>query len=352
MLCIEDAARHFAILDHVPSGHFILRQDFVVLYWNRSLELWTGIPREQIVGASILDRFPHLAAPKYVNRIEEIFKGGPPAVFSSQLHRHIIPAPLPGGKLRFQYTVATSIRTFAGSAFYAMFAIQDVTSLTEAIENHQLALAQAMQEMEERRKAEAELVKNATELHRLNKILKERSIRDSLTGLYNHRHFYKVLRRDFMLSVRNESDLTCLLLDLDHFKQVNDNYGHPCGDSMLKEIALLIRRSVRETDVVARYGGEEFAILLPQTNLAGARLLAEHIRSLIEKHAFQIGLLTIKITVSVGIATRLMTLPGKPKELLTAADRALYRAKEEGRNRIAVFSPTGLAIPNTSGICC
>ncbi len=351
MLCIEEAARHFAILDHVPSGHFILRHDFVVLYWNRSLESWTGIPREQIVGASILDRFPHLTSPKYVNRIEEIFKGGPPAVFSSQLHRHIIPAPLPGGKMRFQYTVATSIRTLADDAFCAMFAIQDVTSLTEAIENHQLALTQAMQEMEERRKVEAELVKNTTELQRLNKILKERSIRDSLTGLYNHRHFYKVLRRDFMLSARNESELACLLLDLDHFKQVNDTYGHPCGDSMLKEIAHLLRRSVRETDVVARYGGEEFAILLPQTNLAGARTLAEHTRTLIEKHAFRFGPLTIKIAISIGIATSLMTLPGKPKELLTAADRALYRAKKEGRNRIAVFSPADSLIPNAGGFC-
>ena len=335
MLHGEEAA-FFALLDHVPSGHFILRHDYVVLYWNRSLEQWTGIHREQIVGTCIFDHYPHLAAPKYASRIEGIFNGGPPAVFSSQLHRHIIPAALPGGKMRFQYTVVTSITDRAGGS-YAMFAIQDVTSLTEAIENHRLALTQAMLEMEERRKAEAELVKNAAELQRLNRILKERSVRDGLTRLYNHRHFYKVLRRDFMLSVRNESDLCCLLLDIDHFKKVNDTYGHPCGDAILKDIANLIRRSLRKTDVAARYGGEEFVILLPQTNVNGASRLAEHIRALIESNLFHFGLSTIRLTVSIGIATRLSHRPEKPQELLATADRALYRAKDGGRNRIAML---------------
>ena len=124
-----------------------------------------------------------------------------------------------------------------------MFAIQDVTSLTEAIENHRQALAQVMAEMEERRKAESELFTYAEELKRLNRILKERSIRDGLTGLHNHRYFYHVLHRDFLLSVRNETDLACLLLDLDHFKQVNDTHGHPCGDFILREIASLLRRT-------------------------------------------------------------------------------------------------------------
>jgi diguanylate cyclase (GGDEF)-like protein/PAS domain S-box-containing protein len=335
----EAGERHFALLDLVPSGHFILRRDFVVLYWNRSLEQWTGIAREQIVGICIFVHFPHLAEPKYATRIEGVFAGGPPAVFSSQLHRHIIPAALPGGKMRFQYTVVNSVPAPDGGDCYAMFAIQDVTSLTEAIENHGLALNRAMQEMEERRKVEAELVKHAAELKRLNRILKERSIRDGLTALYNHRHFYKVLRRDFLLSLRNESDLSCLLLDIDHFKAFNDTYGHRCGDAILKEIARLLNRAVRKTDVVARYGGEEFALLLPHTSVEGARTLAENIRSLVEKHSFSNERRSLSVTISIGIATRLLHRPEKPHELLAAADQALYHAKNTGRNRVAVAFP-------------
>ncbi len=338
-----DAVESFALLDHAPIGQLVLRRDFVVLFWNRCLEVWTGTGREQIVGTCILNRYPHLATPKYASRIEGIFNGGPPSVFSSQLHKYVIPAPLPGGKMRFQYTVVTAIPGNA-EGFHALFAIQDVTSLTEAIGNHSLALKQARREMEERRKIEEELVKKTEELQKLNKILNERAIRDGLTGLFNHRQFYKVLHRDFMLADRNDEDLACLLLDLDFFKEVNDAYGHPCGDAILKDISRLIRRSVRKTDVVARYGGEEFAILLPHTNLAGAVKTAETIRHLVEERDFRHGSNMVRITVSIGIATVRAHCPTSPQDLLNKADKALYCAKGEGRNCIATFSEDTPAI--------
>jgi diguanylate cyclase (GGDEF)-like protein/PAS domain S-box-containing protein len=335
---IDVTAKRYGILDHAPIGQFILRRDHVVLFWNRCLEAWTGMPREKIVGSRILDHFPHLGAPKYASRIAEIFKGGPPTVFSSQLHRHIIPAPLPGGKFRFQYTVVTAVPGPDGESFDAMFAIQDVTSLTEAIENHRLALNQAMAETEERRKAEAKLVTHAKELERLNGILEERSIRDGLTGLYNHRYFYEILHRDYQLAERNDADIAVILLDLDHFKNINDTYGHPCGDYILKETAALLRQIVRRTDLVARYGGEEFAIILPDTDLEGARVTAEHVRHGIEKHVFRQEAASIRITASIGLAARQAHRTSSPEELVSGADKALYRAKSGGRNRITVFS--------------
>jgi diguanylate cyclase (GGDEF)-like protein len=220
-----------------------------------------------------------------------------------------------------------------------MFAIQDVTSLTEAIENHRSALRQAMAEMEERKKAQAELLTHAEELKRLNHVLEERSTRDGLTGLYNHRHFQQVLHRDFLLAGRSGKDIACLLLDLDDFKQVNDTYGHPCGDFVLKEAAALLGRCVRETDVVARYGGEEFVVLLPDTNFEGARVVAEHARSAIEKELFRFESVALKVTVSIGLATRLSHRLSQPQELLAWADKALYRAKADGRNRLVFFPP-------------
>ncbi len=338
---VKSAAERFSLLDHAPIGQFILREDFTVLFWNRCLEAWTGVLREAIVGKSLLDHYPHLGAPKYAARIMSVFSGGPPAIFSSQLHSYLIPAPLPGGKFRFQYSVVAGIPTTEEGRCYAMFAIQDVTSLTEAIENHRVALRQAMDEMEVRRKAEAELVRNAEELARLNEILEERSIRDGLTGLFNHLRFYEVLHRDFLLARRQQSDLGCLLLDLDHFKLINDTYGHPFGDAVLKGVAALLQKMVRKTDIVSRYGGEEFAILLPDTDLHGALVLAHNIRAGMEEHPFHHGDTAVTVTASIGVATFHEHRPALPQELLAFADTALYKAKAAGRNRVEAYPSPG-----------
>lgn len=334
---VDKAIERFVLLDHAPVGQLVLRRDYVVLFWNKCLEAWTGIDRSRIVGTDIREFFPHLGAAKYADRIAGIFAGGPPTIFSSQLHRYVIPALLPGDKYRSQYTVVTSIPSECEEGCYALFAIQDVTSLTEAIENHRAALKRAMAEMEERKKAQAELETFSEELKRLNRALEERSIRDGLTGLYNHRHFYEVLNRDFQLALRNETDLACILLDLDHFKEVNDTHGHPCGDAILKEVAAVIRQNVRKTDVVARYGGEEFAVLLSNTDLSGARRTAESIRLGLKQHRFCHEGVVLSITASVGLASRRAHRPAKPKDLLTFADTALYKAKSSGRNRLREY---------------
>lgn len=142
----------FAILDHSPIGHFILDSDLVIRFWNRCLEEWTGLPREETIGRQITSLFPSFAAPKYRHRIEPIFRGGPPATFSSQLHKHLFPLPLPRGKQRVQQTVVTPLATGEQGLSHALFSIQDVTSLTEAIDQHTVALQRLTREVEERQK--------------------------------------------------------------------------------------------------------------------------------------------------------------------------------------------------------
>jgi len=175
-----------------------------------------------------------------------------------------------------------------------------------------------------------------SKLNRLNARLRDQTIRDGLTGLYNHRHFQEMLHHEFLLGRRHNSDLACLMLDLDHFKEVNDTYGHPFGDHVLAGTATLILNETRITDTVARYGGEEFAILLPNTDQPGALAIAERIRDKAENYLHRQRDIARIVTISVGLATIATHQPEKPDQLLALADQALYEAKTAGRNRVMV----------------
>ncbi len=176
-------------------------------------------------------------------------------------------------------------------------------------------------------------------LNRLNARLRDQTIRDGLTGLYNHRHFQEMLRHEFLLARRYDSDLACLMLDLDRFKEVNDTHGHPFGDHVLAGTATLILNETRITDTVARYGGEEFAILLPSTDQQGALAIAERIRARAENYLHRQQEIARIVTISIGLATLAANRPRQPEELLARADQALYEAKTAGRNRVMVASP-------------
>ncbi|NMO21827.1 GGDEF domain-containing protein [Pyxidicoccus fallax] len=156
---------------------------------------------------------------------------------------------------------------------------------------------------------------------------------DGLTQIYNRRYFDEQLDREISRSRRYERVLSLVLLDIDHFKQVNDTYGHLAGDSVLKQLASTVRTKIRREDVFARYGGEEFAILLPEVSLGGTRQLAEKVRRLVEKQRFEFDKQSIPVTVSVGIAT-LEPQHREPGDLIRAADEKLYEAKSAGRNRV------------------
>ncbi len=132
---IEAAAKEFEILDHAPVGMFVIRRDYVALFWNRCLEDWTELSRAEVIGRNICTFHPHLKEIKFHSRIESVFEGGPPILFSSQLHRHIIPIRMKDGKLRIQRTTVTSLPSSNGPDCYALFAIEDVTELSRLIED-------------------------------------------------------------------------------------------------------------------------------------------------------------------------------------------------------------------------
>ncbi len=161
----------FTILDHMPVGVFVISKDFTTLFWNSTLEDWTGIPRQSILGANIGDHFPHLKDPRYTSRLQNIFEGGPPAIFSSQLHKYIIPVTLPDNQTRIQHSTVTAVNNPYGDDFFALFVIQDVTDLTNRIQDYRTMRDQALTEIKERKRIEAQLQTYAADLERSNREL-------------------------------------------------------------------------------------------------------------------------------------------------------------------------------------
>ncbi|HHM24276.1 MAG TPA: sensor domain-containing diguanylate cyclase [Bacteroidetes bacterium] len=174
---------------------------------------------------------------------------------------------------------------------------------------------------------------------RLYQRVKEISITDELTSLYNYRYFRMRLRDEVFRSQRTGRPLSLVILDVDYFKNYNDNLGHPAGDQVLKQIARILKNSVRDTDVVARYGGEEFCVILPEVDVQGARAFGERLRKNIEDYPFYKEEIQPggKLTVSLGAATYPQDAT-MINELLVRADKALYHAKNSGRNRMSLYS--------------
>jgi two-component system cell cycle response regulator len=158
------------------------------------------------------------------------------------------------------------------------------------------------------------------------------TIMDGLTNVHNKRYLLETLERELPRAIRHQRALSLCMFDLDHFKQVNDTYGHIAGDYVLKEVAGVVRSRLRPDDVIARYGGEEFAVLLPETDLKGAAAIAEELRKLIAEKVFEFEGERIPVTISIG-CTQLRGEDDAIK-LVKAADVKLYEAKRGGRNRV------------------
>jgi diguanylate cyclase (GGDEF)-like protein len=173
-------------------------------------------------------------------------------------------------------------------------------------------------------------------IENINLKLKETSIRDELTGCYNHRYFHDVLSSELSRTTRYKRPLSIAMFDIDHFKKFNDTYGHPFGDKVLKEIGGILMKSVRGSDTVFRYGGEEFVIILPETKKEKAFIIVERLRKQISVSSFKINAKKTKVTVSGGI-DGFDDNPIDKDTLISNTDKALYLAKRRGRNQVALF---------------
>ncbi|MEK6621120.1 MAG: GGDEF domain-containing protein, partial [Planctomycetota bacterium] len=187
--------------------------------------------------------------------------------------------------------------------------------------------------------AKIELQKLAKDLEVKNKKLEKLAHIDGLTEVYNHRYFQNFLETEIRRSLRKQTSVSLVLMDIDHFKGFNDNYGHQTGDFILKEICKLMKKNIRDYDIVARYGGEEFAVVLVETTQEYALKIAEKLRESIETNIFIDGIKEYKVTASFGVATMLSPKSDfKNSDLIEYADKALYESKKKGRNRVTAHA--------------
>jgi two-component system, cell cycle response regulator len=170
---------------------------------------------------------------------------------------------------------------------------------------------------------------------RLLRKLYESSTRDALTGAYNRLHFEERLRAEVAYAIRHRAHASLVLIDLDHFKNVNDTYGHPAGDAVLKRASDACMKALRTEDVFARFGGEEFAVVLRNIELKGAARLADRLRASVASTPVEVDGHSISVTLSAGAASLACCKNPSAEELVSIADRRLYAAKQQGRNRVA-----------------
>ncbi|OQY27476.1 MAG: hypothetical protein B6244_10510 [Candidatus Cloacimonetes bacterium 4572_55] len=207
----------------------------------------------------------------------------------------------------------------------------------------------AITELLARVKAAFRMIDMQKELKLKNKMLRDASIRDSLTQVYNRHYFNESISKEVARSKRYENNLSLIIVDIDHFKLINDTYGHLVGDEALKEVASALQKNTRKDDTVARYGGEEFVIILPETVLEKAHEAAERLRRVVQELKFQHNEKLIAITISAGTSSFQENKCQTENDFIDKADQSLLTAKRSGRNR-SVICQENLYIPGENGL--
>lgn len=239
---------------------------------------------------------------------------------------------LTGGRVQLETSAAVTLVSIAFLLLYLLILTLDAYRRAAALTEVRRQLRHSQQSLQQR----------LAEIENLQSQLSEQANRDPLTGLYNRRFLDTSLARELPGAERSKQALSLLMLDIDHFKSINDSFGHSAGDEMLRQTAQLLLSLCRKSDLCCRYGGEEFLLLMPQTSLAQAQLHAEKIRMAMQNQQVRYGTHDIRATVSIGLAS----YPGAAAScdaLINSADQALYAAKRGGRNRVEVMTPDAAA---------
>jgi len=303
------------IIDRVSVGIFVVNKNFEIMLWNRYMENYSQKKSDEVIGKNLFELFPGLSESWLKQKIRNVFILRNFS-FTSWEHRPYLfkfmhNRPITGGvDYMRQNCIFSPVKGESGEIESVCITIMDVTD-TSIYEG---------------------MLKNAV------RSLAEASNRDGLTNVYNRRYLEQTMSKEFARMVRYGGTLSFIIIDLDHFKHINDNFGHLAGDEILRVISKKITECLRNIDVLARYGGEEFAVLLPETPIDGAEILAKRLCQHVAAQKIEFEGTHIPVTASLGVAEFSDDLKTH-EQLISKADIALYKSKDSGRNQVTVYSP-------------
>ncbi|KJH85590.1 diguanylate cyclase [Pseudomonas fluorescens] len=301
-----------AIVQSIDVGVVVLDREYRVQVWNTFMENRSGVQPKDAQNRNFFSLFPEIDRQWFSRKVESVATLGTPAFTVWEQRPYLMRfksyQPITGQEeFMYQNTTLLPLRSPDNRINHICLVIYDVTDV--ATNRHQIQAANAQ--------------------------LQLLSSTDRLTGLYNRGHWEGSLKAAYARHQRYGNALSLVMLDIDHFKQVNDTYGHQAGDKVIEQVAALLHEHVRESDVAGRYGGEEFGVVLSDTDKAGARIFAERLRQAVEQLCVQYNGQDIRFTISLGVAD--LSAPANDHaELIARADQALYTSKKTGRNRVTV----------------
>lgn len=296
------------IFNTINLGLVVLDRELRVTAWNRWMELHSGIPAEKVLGQPACNLFPTLRDSSFIRIVKSVFAFGNYASYSQKLHKYLFPMKNTHGSsalfpLMQQNCTFGPLRNDNKEVTAVYISVHDVTDFV--VYEHKLI--------------------------QMAKI-------DSLTGIYNRRYLDGRLTEELERSRRHGNPLSILMLDIDHFKEINDTHGHLCGDYTLRKISELLQQTVRTSDILGRYGGEEFCCVLPETPFEQAVVLAERCCKQIAANQLSCTDHQVRVTVSIGVTSQYRD--DSLDSIIKRADDALYEAKKAGRNRVCSYRPS------------
>lgn len=300
------------IVQSIDVGVVVMDRDYNVEVWNSFMENHSGVGADKAARQSLFTLFPEIDQGWFTHKVETAVMLGTRAFTIWEQRPNLVHfksyQPITGmADEMYQNVTILPLRSATGKTDHVCLIIYDVTGV--AVNKRQLESA--------------------------NTKLQELALRDGLTGLLNRRYWESCLEREFARHQRYDNPVSLVIFDIDHFKRVNDTYGHQTGDEVIRSVAEITSRLARETDFAGRYGGEEFVVLLPGTHLEGAAQFAERLRQAVEQQVLDYQGSPLSYTISLGVAT-ISDDMANYQILLERADKALYASKEQGRNRVTL----------------
>jgi diguanylate cyclase (GGDEF)-like protein len=301
------------MFNSIDVGVVVIDRHYNVQVWNRFMENHSGVGSTSIIGNNLFDKFPHIPVDWFKRKAESVFLlksrafstwEQRPYIFKFKNYRPITSA----AEHMYQNITYIPLLSPSGEVDQIGIIIYDVTDIAT----------------------------NKSELQLANAKLQSLSRTDRLTQLYNRGYWEDCLIKEFARFKRTKEPSALIMFDIDHFKKVNDTYGHQAGDEVIRTTASAVKDKVRATDIAGRYGGEEFGIILIDTQGEGAMLLAQRLRKHIESILVQYEGMEIRYTISLGVSEINMQMRDY-KQWLEQADQALYQAKESGRNNAILY---------------